>query len=140
MRDSASVHSNEATSTGGGVYAHGTFIMQGSVSVHSNEANQGGGVSVGEKFIMQDNASIYGNKADQGGGVMVYGGTKFYMSGGVIYDSREGEKSNKATDSDSIFCISSECYYGTFSGTKFTRKGNLYSTGTLKVVNGDFIY
>jgi len=92
MQDYASVHDNETTKSGGGVYVSAgagtgasstdiTFTMQGNASVYKNTVTSlsgnafGGGVYVQDTvtFIMKDNTSVYGNYAyNLGGGVYVF--------------------------------------------------------------------
>ncbi|MCL2427238.1 MAG: hypothetical protein FWD05_12995, partial [Oscillospiraceae bacterium] len=95
----SSIHSNESTNNGGGVWVSGTGgafrstlrLIRGSIE-NNTAANSGGGVFVGVGGIFNmddgnDRTTIENNHAQQGGGVHVEGGN-FNMYGGAIRNNR----------------------------------------------------
>jgi hypothetical protein len=95
MNDDAAVKDNTSNYSGGGVYVmNGTFTMNDSAAVSSNEVVpsaefsgpvQGGGVydMIGGTFTMNDSAAVSGNEATSYG-IVVVGGTD------VVYGTGEG--------------------------------------------------
>jgi fibronectin type 3 domain-containing protein len=147
-------NSNAAYSGGGGVYVReGTFTMNGG-TISNNTASYtsalyfgGGGVYVREGTFTMNNGEISGNTSTTyGGGVYIYGSSSssrgtFRMGGGVIYGSNAVEElQNTATTSGMALYLGgyTTAEYGTFSGTSFTKQGNLTTTDTtIRIVNGN---
>ena len=151
---------SSAYNSGGGVYVAGyecTFTMNGgeiSGNTGSSYSNDnGGGVYVGSpNTFTMNGGEISGNTVSNyygggggGGGVYVNGDTRswgtFRISNGVIYGNNAGTNSNTAYDGAALYKGTyAVAERGTFSGTTFTKKGDLDTTDdTIRVENGDLL-
>jgi len=144
------VSNNSVANLGGGVSVLGTFTMHsGTISGNTSSgfAGGGGGVHIdGASTFDMRGGTISGNAANGargGGGVFVsgtVGGGTFRMSGGTVYgsDAATGLRNTSAGGRSSALNNEGRAWHGTFTGTAFSRIGDLMSTDdTIRVVNGN---
>ena len=143
MNGDASVKSNTASDSGGGVYVYsGTFNMNGDSTIggattaDANTATKnGGGVCVERgTFTMNGNASITGNTANQdGGGVNAAGGT-FAMNGSSKVMNNTG---NGVYVIGATFTVSDKpTVTGNTKGSTDSAASNVYLTGSAYITIG----
>jgi len=88
---------NSATANvgGAGVWAEGTFNMNGGVIKNNSSQNAGGGVRVAASRFYMRGGSIENNYANNSGsGIYVGQNGSFIMSGGFVYGSDDPDKAN----------------------------------------------
>jgi len=66
------------------------FRMEGNATVTGNSSSSGGGVFVRGTFLMLDTATVTGNNASRGGGVYIENKGTFTMQGGTVSGNNGG--------------------------------------------------